>query len=904
MRLYMTFPVAAAFLAVNTACSKKKSSTNADAGLAQIPETVTAEVLAPVAGKQILIDVPGACAEGTDASVCESWLGLHGDVIGLAHITNRLVFSIEEVRPDGSFYLAAYPDCNAEARAAAQAAVAAAAAPEAEGDPADLKPMTIREWNVDVDGALPPLGEENPEVAPPPDYATDAEEGQNIVVGGAPPFPECRKLVTPPANLGEPVKLLDPAAAAETGLWKVHFPAAGHPIFVSAIPAGEPRIRLLLGQDNILTAVQAKDEDLALLGIWKKLRGRISKSFTSIENSVADVKKTIGTNVTVDKIGGKKLYVAGALPAAKLYSAVKEQGAQALADANGIAKDGAVYFQDGATLAVYVRDGTTYIEEGAKAGLNGAIYIAEYVMANACQLSRMAELIQMFGPIAGTYEAILATGAKNFAEDLRDAFSVENMVKDKNSPTYLQVMLAVKAYALYASLQSRRLKLEEWESLLFDIIFSLLGGEVKQGFTPKIMSRVAKAMCLGTDEALSSAHALVSTMSTDGIPDSCLEDIRSAAVKRYESGDDICYAMRAEITSAIRLAKQLNNSAQAFGGSSTIDGCPTHKDDAGYLNLLEGVGCALGDNIASGNANVGDVAIDLSTVLTPNNQWARAADWYQTLTCPAGQVAIGMCAAGGNPDCYGKPKELLCASRSSGAVVDNKVVADIYRNFPNVTFCQNNYAITSYCSSSGNPNCSGYYQAMRCSKVASDLRIDYGNCDLKVSKTWDGRLQGTKVNHVLIGACSSGKKPDCDSEKTITKSAVFCPLVPASQLEGIGAIFSFYNGKDHMLVRNLAENPTGYAYDSHGFSVYTQQAEDRVPLHRCTVTSKGDHFASTDPNCQGQTTDYLLGYLHKTTGTPVYRCNNNSKQDHWITTLRADCEAAGYEVESILGYSP
>ena len=116
-----------------------------------------------------------------------------------------------------------------------------------------------------------------------------------------------------------------------------------------------------------MTAVQATDDELALLGFWKKLRGRISKSFTSIESSAADVTKSIGTAVDVDKIG-KKLYVAGALPGAKLYSALKEQGSQALAQADGIVKDGALYFQNGADLAVYTKDGVSYIEEGAKAG--------------------------------------------------------------------------------------------------------------------------------------------------------------------------------------------------------------------------------------------------------------------------------------------------------------------------------------------------------------------------------------------------------------------------------------------------------------------------------------------------------------------------------------------------------
>ena len=45
--------------------------------------------------------------------------------------------------------------------------------------------------------------------------------------------------------------------------------------------------------------------------------------------------------------------------------------------------------------------------------------------------------------------------------------------------------------------------------------------------------------------------------------------------------------------------------------------------------------------------------------------------------------------------------------------------------------------------------------------------------------------------------------------------------------------------------------PVGY--------VYEQTADGRLPLHRCRVASTGDHFVSSDPACEGQAFESLLG---------------------------------------------
>jgi hypothetical protein len=47
--------------------------------------------------------------------------------------------------------------------------------------------------------------------------------------------------------------------------------------------------------------------------------------------------------------------------------------------------------------------------------------------------------------------------------------------------------------------------------------------------------------------------------------------------------------------------------------------------------------------------------------------------------------------------------------------------------------------------------------------------------------------------------------------------------------------------------------PVGYAYDA--------QQPGTVPLYRCNMGNGADHFASTDPGCEGQVTESLLGWV-------------------------------------------
>lgn len=45
--------------------------------------------------------------------------------------------------------------------------------------------------------------------------------------------------------------------------------------------------------------------------------------------------------------------------------------------------------------------------------------------------------------------------------------------------------------------------------------------------------------------------------------------------------------------------------------------------------------------------------------------------------------------------------------------------------------------------------------------------------------------------------------------------------------------------------------------------VYTKAVDGTSPIYRCIIPSTGDHFISSDPNCEGQKTESLIGYGFK-----------------------------------------
>jgi hypothetical protein len=421
-------------------------------------------------------------------------------------------------------------------------------------------------------------------------------------------------------------------------------------------------------------------------------------------------------------------------------------------------------------------------------------------------------------------------------------------------------------------------------------------------------------MCNGLPKAPSPHKSAESVISANGIKDSCLGGIKSRSTDRYTQGEDYCFAMRSEISSATVRELSAKSSKNSLDNKITKSwkkvgaggSCPTDPNDAAYLDLLEGIGCNKKRVYASAQGKSSELKIDDSMVLTNNQYWTRTTNWRASVRCPNGQVAVGMCSSGKNQDCYGQAKEILCAARAEKSLVNNNVYQDIRKDFTReMAYCSNGYVVTEFCSPGENRDCSGTNLVMRCKPLNTGFSIDYAHCERKESTVWDSRLQATSPNMVMVGMCTSGKYPDCGPDKNITKSAAFCPLVPTASLASGGdkthPIFRFYDYNGiHLMSANLGENPANYFLEPVDFNLYDEGGTNRQALYRCV--SGLDRFASPDSNCEGTRSEGMLGYMSTTTGTPIYRCYGGGQ--HLITTNRAECTNNGFTVETTLGYAP
>ena len=59
--------------------------------------------------------------------------------------------------------------------------------------------------------------------------------------------------------------------------------------------------------------------------------------------------------------------------------------------------------------------------------------------------------------------------------------------------------------------------------------------------------------------------------------------------------------------------------------------------------------------------------------------------------------------------------------------------------------------------------------------------------------------------------------------------------------------------KDYKCEGQFNMGPMGYVYDSN--------VEGSVGIYRCLVIGNGDHFVSSDKNCEGNKVDMFIGYV-------------------------------------------
>ena len=100
----------------------------------------------------------------------------------------------------------------------------------------------------------------------------------------------------------------------------------------------------------------------------------------------------------------------------------------------------------------------------------------------------------------------------------------------------------------------------------------------------------------------------------------------------------------------------------------------------------------------------------------------------------------------------------------------------------------------------------------------------------------------------------------------------------------------------------------GYSVEAHdAFYLYGAPLPGLVALQRCR-TAVGSHLYTTDPACEGQTSEGVMGYVGTTAtcgAVPLYRLDDAATGDHLYTTSSAEAAAAqsgGYTLRASPGY--
>jgi hypothetical protein len=111
----------------------------------------------------------------------------------------------------------------------------------------------------------------------------------------------------------------------------------------------------------------------------------------------------------------------------------------------------------------------------------------------------------------------------------------------------------------------------------------------------------------------------------------------------------------------------------------------------------------------------------------------------------------------------------------------------------------------------------------------------------------------------------------------------------------------FYNNTVHEVTTGWIDPNGGFSLQSTLAYLYeSPQGSSTLPLYGC-VAGNDDYFVSPSSNCEGQIFLGIEGYVSSSSGSglvPLYRCFTGT--DHFVS-LEANCE--GYTTESLLGYA-
>lgn len=119
-------------------------------------------------------------------------------------------------------------------------------------------------------------------------------------------------------------------------------------------------------------------------------------------------------------------------------------------------------------------------------------------------------------------------------------------------------------------------------------------------------------------------------------------------------------------------------------------------------------------------------------------------------------------------------------------------------------------------------------------------------------------------------------------------------------------IYRAYNAGigDHLQGLTQGEGAPAWRAEGTSFQVSTNAEAQTTGLYRCRIKNTSFHFLSNQANCEGQTVEGLLGYVHKTqaAGTKaIYRCRSGN--DHLSTLTPKECTNAKFTIEGTQGYA-
>lgn len=130
--------------------------------------------------------------------------------------------------------------------------------------------------------------------------------------------------------------------------------------------------------------------------------------------------------------------------------------------------------------------------------------------------------------------------------------------------------------------------------------------------------------------------------------------------------------------------------------------------------------------------------------------------------------------------------------------------------------------------------------------------------------------------------------------------------VPGQTLGTMIPIYRFYKYPQHFMTRSYSEAANaGFAFETTGYHAFPSGGTGRRALYRCFSPANGDHFVSTQMNCEGFNQEGTLGYAATTSSSglmPLYRFYKANTADHLITVNYSEGTQGGYSYEGILGY--